>query len=122
VNQLNCFDKSLLAFEVNCTGQRIGYSGIFYLKGEPDADRLRKAILSTARARPDLMTTLCGGPLWLCRGLHEEFVEEVLGVSYLSAPQAQQGLVRAGIGKHLQMPTGSRIEISQLSRSSRLLY
>jgi hypothetical protein len=92
------------------------------LRGEPDPDRLRRAILSTARAHPKLMTTLCGGSLWLCRGLHEEFVGEVLGVSYLSDPQAQLGLVGAGIGKHPQMPTGSRIEISQLSRNSKLLY
>jgi hypothetical protein len=81
VNQLNCFDKSLLAFEVNCTGQRICYSGIFSVRGEPDPDRLRKAILSTARAHPELMTSLCGRSLRHCRGLHEESVDEVLDVS-----------------------------------------
>ena len=53
IRHLNCFDKSLLAFEVNCTGRRIGYSGILSVQGEPDPDRLRKAILSTARAHPN---------------------------------------------------------------------
>jgi len=98
VNQLNCFDKSLLAFEVNCTGRRIGYSGIFYLTGEPDADRLRKTILSTARAHPELMTTLCGGPLWHHRQLHEEVLGEVLEVQDLVALQAQKASAPVDIG------------------------
>jgi hypothetical protein len=33
VNQLNCFDKALLVIEVNCTGKRIGYSGILSVRG-----------------------------------------------------------------------------------------
>ena len=99
---LNCVDKALLAFEVNCTGRRIGYSGIFSVEGEPDPDRLRKAILSTARAHPKLMTTLCGGPHWRHRRVHQEFVGEVLEVQDLSAAQAQEGSTKADIHKHLQ--------------------
>ena len=99
---LNCVDKALLAFEVNCTGQRIGYSGIFSVWGEPDPDRLRKAILSTTRAHPELMTTLRGGPLRHYRQVHDEFVGEVLEVQNLSALQAQQGSTKADIHKHPQ--------------------
>jgi hypothetical protein len=94
---LNCFDKSLLAFEVNCTGQRIGYSGIFSVRGEPDPDRLRKAILSTARAHPELMTTVRGGPLWHHRQVHEEFVGGVLEVRDLADLQTQRGSAKASI-------------------------
>ena len=93
--RLNCVDKALLAFEVNCTGRRIGYSGIFSVEGEPDPDRLRKAILSTARAHPKLMTTLCGGPLWHHRRVHEEFVGEVLEVRDLVDLQTQKGSSQA---------------------------
>ena len=32
VIHLSCFDKALLSFEINCTGQRIGCSGIFSVK------------------------------------------------------------------------------------------
>ena len=92
VMHLNCVDKALLAFEVNCTGQRISYSGILSLQGEPDPDRLRMAILSTARAHPKLMTTLCGGPLWHRRRVHEEFVGEVLEVKDLADVQTQRRL------------------------------
>jgi NRPS condensation-like uncharacterized protein len=88
----------LLSFEVNCTGQRIGYSGILYLRGEPDTDRLRQAILSTARAHPELMTTLCGGPLRHHRQVHEEFLGEVLEVQDLVALQAQKDSAQADIG------------------------
>jgi NRPS condensation-like uncharacterized protein len=95
---LNCFDKALLSFEVNCTGQRIGYSGILYVRGEPDADRLRQAILSTARAHPELMTTLCGGPLRHHRQVHGEFLGEVLEVQDLVALQAQKDSAHADIG------------------------
>jgi len=95
VNNLNCFDKSLLAFEVNCTGQRIGYSGIFSVRGEPDAERLRKAILSTARAHPELMTTLCGGPLQHHRQVHDGVLGEVLEVQDLTA---SRDAAQAGIG------------------------
>jgi len=102
VIHLNCFDKSLLSFEVNCTGQRIGYSGTLYLRGEPDTDRLRQAILSTARAHPELMTPLCGGPLWHRRQVHEEFLGEVLEVQDLVALQAQKDSTKADIHKHLQ--------------------
>jgi len=95
--KLNCVDKALLAFEVNCTGQRIGYSGIFSLRGEPDPDRLRKAILSTARAHPKLMTTLCGGPLWHHRRKHEDFVGEVLEVQDLTAVQVHHDSAKAAV-------------------------
>ena len=95
---LNCFDKSLLAFEVNCTGQRIGYSGIFSVRGEPDPDRLRKAILSTARAHPELMTTVRGGPLWHHRQVHDDVVGEVLEVQDLVAHPAQKDSVPADTG------------------------
>ena len=97
VIHLNCVDKALLAFEVNCTGQRIGYSGIFSVRGEPDPDRLRKAILSTARAHPKLMTTLCGGPLWHHRRKHEDFVGEVLEVQDLTAVQVHHDSAKAAI-------------------------
>ncbi len=90
-NRLNCFDKTLLSFEIGCTGQRMIYSGILYLKGDPDPGRLREAILSTARAHPELMTTLCGGPLRHRRQVHEEYVGEVLEVQDLSAAQSKAG-------------------------------
>ena len=95
---LNCFDKLLLAFEVNCTGQRIGYSGIFSVRGEPDPDWLRKAIMSTARAHPELMTTLCGGPLRHYRQVHDDVVGEVLEVQDLVALQEQKDSARADTG------------------------
>jgi NRPS condensation-like uncharacterized protein len=95
---LNCFDKSLLAFEVNCTGRRIGYSGIFSVKGEPDPARLRKAILSTARAHPELMTTVRGGPLRHYRQVHNDVVGELLEVQDLAALQAKKGSARADTG------------------------
>jgi NRPS condensation-like uncharacterized protein len=98
VIHLNCFDKSLLAFEVNCTGRRIGYSGIFSVRGEPDPDRLRKAILSTAQAHPELMTTLRGGPLRHYRQVHDDVVGEVLEVQDLAVPQAQRDSVQANGG------------------------
>jgi hypothetical protein len=98
VIHLNCFDKALLSFEVNCTGQRIGYSGIFSVRGEPDPDRLRKAIMSTARAHPELMTTVRGGPLRHYRRVHDDFVEEVLEVQDLAALQAQKDSAQADIG------------------------
>jgi NRPS condensation-like uncharacterized protein len=88
----------MLAFEVNCTGRRISYSGIFYLRGEPEADRLRKAILSTARAHPEMMTTLHRGPLWHHRQVHEDVLGEVLEVHDLVALQAQQNPARVDIG------------------------
>jgi len=96
-NHLNCFDKTLLSFEIGCTGQRMIYSGILYLRGDPDPDRLREAILSTARAHPELMTTLCGGPLRHHRQVHEEFVGEVLEVQDLAALQAQPGQGRLDV-------------------------
>ena len=102
VMHLNCVDKALLAFEANCTGQRIGYSGILSLQGEPDPDRLRTAILSTARAHPKLMTTLFGGPLRHRRRVHEEFVGGVLEVRDLADLQTQRGSAKASIDKHLQ--------------------
>jgi len=102
IRHLNCFDKSLLSFEVNCTGQRIGYSGVFSVRGEPDPDRLRKAILSTARAHPEMMTTVCGGPLRHYRQVHDDAVGEVLEVQDLVALQAQKGSTKADIHKHLQ--------------------
>jgi hypothetical protein len=102
IRHLNCFDKALLSFEVNCTGQRIGYSGILYLRGEPDTDRLRKAVLSTARAHPELMTTLCGGPLRHRRQVYEEFLGEVLEVQDLATLQAQKDSAKASIDKHPQ--------------------
>lgn len=89
---LNCFDKTLLAFEIGCTGQRMIYSGILYVKGDPDPDRLREAILSTARAHPELMATLSGGPLRHRRQVRQEAVGEVLEVQDLAAAQAQRGL------------------------------
>jgi NRPS condensation-like uncharacterized protein len=98
VPHLNCFDKSLLAFEVNCTGKRIGYSGIFSVRGEPDPDRLRRAILSTARAHPELMTTVHGGPLWHHRQVHEDVVGEVLEVQDLAAGPAQKDSAQAATG------------------------
>ena len=48
------------------------------------------------------MTTLCGGPLWHHRRIHEDFVGEVLEVQDLSAAQAQEGSTKADIHKHLQ--------------------
>jgi len=98
VIHLNCFDKALLSFEVNCTGRRIGYSGLFSVRGEPDPDRLRKAILSTARAHPEMMTTVRGGPLWHHRQVHGDVVGEVLEVQDLVALQAQKDSARADIG------------------------
>jgi hypothetical protein len=98
VIHLNCFDKALLSFEVNCTGQRIGYSGTFSVRGEPDPDRLRKAILSTARSHPELMTTLRGGPLRHYRRVHDDFVGEALEVQDLAALQAQRDSVQADTG------------------------
>jgi len=95
---LNCVDKALLAFEVNCTGRRIGYSGILSIRGDPDTDRLRQAILSTARAHPKLMTTLSGGPLRHCRRVHEEFVGEILEVHDVVALETQKGSVKADAG------------------------
>jgi NRPS condensation-like uncharacterized protein len=95
---LNCFDKALLSFEVNCTGRRIGYSGILSVRGEPDPDRLRKAILSTAGAHPEMMTTLYGGPFWHHRQFHEEVLGEVLEVQDLVALQAQKDSARADTG------------------------
>jgi NRPS condensation-like uncharacterized protein len=92
VMHLNCFDKALLSFEVNCTGRRIGYSGIFSVRGEPDPDRLRKAILSTARAHPEMMTTLYGGPFWHQRQLHEEVLGEVRFCSAKIGPAEFQQL------------------------------
>jgi NRPS condensation-like uncharacterized protein len=91
VFHLNCFDKTLLSFEIGCTGQRMIYSGILYLKGDPDAGRLREAILSTARAHPELMSTLSGGPFCHHRQVHEDIVGEVLEVQDLADLQAQQG-------------------------------
>ena len=98
IRHLNCFDKSLLSFEVNCTGQRIGYSGVFSVRGEPDPDRLRKAILSTARAHPEMMTTLCGGPLRHYRQVHDDVVGEVLEVQDLTALQMPKDSAQADIG------------------------
>jgi len=98
VIHLNCFDKALLAFETGCTGQRIGYSGIFSVRGEPDPDRLRKAILSTARAHPELMTTVRGGPLRHYRQVHDDVVGEVLEVQDLAVLQAQRDLAQADTG------------------------
>jgi NRPS condensation-like uncharacterized protein len=89
VRHLNCFDKILQSFEPGCTGRRMTYTGMLYLKGEPDADRLREAVLATARAHPELMTTLCGGPLWHHREVHEEVLGEVLEVQDLATVQAQ---------------------------------
>lgn len=94
---LNCFDKSLLAFEVNCTGRRIGYSGIFSVRGEPDPARLRKAILSTARAHPEMMTTLRGGPFRHYRQVHDDFLGEVLEVQDLAVLQEQKDSAQASI-------------------------
>jgi len=102
VMHLNCVDKALLAIEANCTGQRIGYSGILSLQGEPDPDRLRTAILSTARPHPKLMTTLFGGPLRHRRRVHEEFVGGVLEVRDLADLQTQRGSAKASIDKHLK--------------------
>lgn len=95
MNRLNCFDKCLLAFEVGCTGRRISYSGILYLKGEPEADRLRGAVLSTASAHPELMTTLHGGPFQHHRRVHQEILGELLEVQDLTVGQEQRGLARA---------------------------
>lgn len=95
---LNCVDKALLAFEASATGRRIGYSLVLSLHGEPDPERLRKAILAMAWAHPELMTTLCGGPLRHCRRVHEEFVGEVLEVQDLAAVQARQNSAQASIG------------------------
>ena len=95
---LNCFDKLLLAFEVNCTGQRIGYSGIFSVRGEPDPDKLRKAIMSTARAHPELMTTVRGGPFRHYRQVHDDVVGEALEVQDLAALQAQRDPAQADTG------------------------
>ncbi len=94
---LNCFDKALLSFEVNCTGRRIIYSGILDIRGEPDPDRLRKAILSTARAHPELMTTLRGGPFRHYRQIRKDVVGDVLEVQDLAALQARENPTGAGI-------------------------
>ncbi|MDM7999221.1 MAG: condensation domain-containing protein [Dehalococcoidia bacterium] len=91
VNRLNCFDKCLLAFEIGCTGRRISYSGILYLRGEPDVERLRGAILSAMRAHPELMTTLCGGPLQHHRRVCSDVMGEVLEVQDLVSSHTQQG-------------------------------
>ena len=91
VFSLNCFDKTLLSFEIGCTGQRMIYSGILYVKGDPDAGRLREAILSTARDHPELMTTLSGGPLRHRRQVHKEVVGEVLEVQDLGTARPQAG-------------------------------
>ena len=102
MNRLNCFDKSLLAFQVACTGRRISYSGILYLKGEPDADRLREAILATARAHPELRTTLCGGPLQHHRRVQDEIKGEVLEVQQLEAANSALRQELAGTKTKLQ--------------------
>ncbi len=46
---------------------------------------MRKAILATAKAHPELMTTICGGPLQHHRRVHEQVVGEVLEVQDLAA-------------------------------------
>jgi hypothetical protein len=76
----NCADKTLLAFEVNCTGQRIKYTLILSIDGEPDVGRLREAILSTAHSHVRLMTTVRGGFFRHHRQVHESYLGEVLEV------------------------------------------
>jgi NRPS condensation-like uncharacterized protein len=93
----NCIDKVLLSFEINCTGQRIHYTLILSTEGEPDAGRLREAIVSTARFHPELMTTLRDGLFRHYRQVHDDFVGEVLEVQDLLALQAQQSSAQADI-------------------------
>jgi hypothetical protein len=98
----NCADKMLLGFEVNCTGRSIKYTLILSIVGEPDVDRLRGAIQSTAQSHERLMTTVRGGSFGHYRQVHDSYIGEVLEVRDPSAPQAQEGPAKAGIDKHLQ--------------------
>jgi NRPS condensation-like uncharacterized protein len=97
VEHPNCADKMLFGFQVNCTGQSIQYNVILSIEGDPDAGRLREAIVSTAQDHARLMTTVYGGFFTHRRQVHDSYVGEVLEIRDLSTPQAQLGSDRASM-------------------------
>lgn len=94
---LNCFDKALLSFEVNCGRESIGYHGILSIKGELDIGRLNQAIESTLRLHPTMLTVLHTGRFRYYRQIEYGREGKVLEVRDLSDLQSDRDSADAEI-------------------------